>query len=566
MPVLPIPDYKPDITDYEGNSTQTLLNVVPRLDGYGPFQSFSTYSSALPAACRGFYYARNADGTITAFAGTATRLWRLNNTDFTWIPVSKVSALTSISNATPAVFTLTSHGLSIGDAIVLSTSSALPTGLTVGTVYYVISAGFTANAFEVSTTAGGSAVNTTGAGSGTHSFTAQYTAVPSGDQWQFAPFNNFIFATQINGPLQVYDLTTSTAFADCAGSPPQARYISVVGRFLVLSGLGSSTPYRIQWSGLNATTTWTSGVNSSDFQDLPDGGIVRGVAGGEYGLICQDAAIRRMIYVAGVLIFQIERISDEKGLFAPLSLIRAGERVFYIGSDGFKMYLPGSSPVAIGKERIDRTFFADVDSSSLQLCIGASDPKTSRVYWAYKSVSGTTGLYDKIIVYDWVLDKFTILSLSGEYLSSLARPSITLEGLDAISSSIDALPFSLDDVSTQAFAQLAGFNNLHKLGFYTGSNLEATAVTASKGGDGNRIRVRGFRPVSDSATVYGSLSTRDTASATEAVTAETAMNAVGICPQNVNTRYARGKIRIPAGTSWTYLNGIEPDVVSEGKR
>jgi len=32
-------------------------------------------------------------------------------------------------------------------------------------------------------------------------------------------------------------------------------------------------------------------VNSSDYQDLPDGGIVRGVAGGEYGVIFQETAM-----------------------------------------------------------------------------------------------------------------------------------------------------------------------------------------------------------------------------------------------------------------------------------
>jgi hypothetical protein len=76
-----------------------------------------------------------------------------------------------------------------------------------------------------------------------------YTSIPAGDQWQFAQFNNFVFAVQINTAPQVFDLTSSTAFADLAGSPPQARYIAVVNRFVFLSGLGSSTPYRITWSG-----------------------------------------------------------------------------------------------------------------------------------------------------------------------------------------------------------------------------------------------------------------------------------------------------------------------------
>ena len=274
MTVMPFPPYAPDVSPFEDDQSTLIQNVFPRADGYGPVPSLGVYSQALRSACRGYFYARNNDGSITIFAATAGRLWKMNNSDFSWTPVSKVANCT-ISNASPGVVSLTAHGLVASDAVVFSTTGALPTGLTVGTVYYVISAGLAANAFEVSATAGGSAINTSSAGSGTHSVTDVYTSIPAGDQWQFAQFNNFVFAVQINATPQVFDLTSSTAFADLAGSPPQARYIAVVNRFVVLSGLGSSTPYRIQWSGHNATTTWTSGVNSSDFQDLPDGGTVR---------------------------------------------------------------------------------------------------------------------------------------------------------------------------------------------------------------------------------------------------------------------------------------------------
>ena len=330
------------MSDYEGAATQTLLNVVPRGDGYGPFPDFTVFTSALPAACRGFFYARKADGSVAVFAGTSTKLYQLNNTSFAWTDVSK---------------------------------------------------------------SGGS-----------------YSALPSADQWQFAQFNNFVFAVQINSAVQVFDLTSSSAFADLGGSPPPARYIAVVGRFLVLSGLGSSTPYRIQWSGLNATTTWTAGVNQSDFQDFPDGGVVRGVAGGEYGIVFQDASIRRLTYAPGSpVVFQIDRISEEKGIFAPLSIVRAGDRVFYISPDGFQMIAPGGYPQPIGKERVDRTFFADVDTGNLQLCIGASDPKGSRVYWAYKSLAGSSGLFDKILCYDSALDRWSPIAMTGEYFDHAGK-------------------------------------------------------------------------------------------------------------------------------------------------
>lgn len=72
----------------------------------------------------------------------------------------------TVTIASPGVFTATAHGLVNGDIVKFTTTGALPTGLTAGTKYYVIAAA--TNTFEVSTTYGGSAVNTTGSQSGTH--------------------------------------------------------------------------------------------------------------------------------------------------------------------------------------------------------------------------------------------------------------------------------------------------------------------------------------------------------------------------------------------------------------
>ncbi|MEA2036879.1 MAG: hypothetical protein U9O94_05185 [Nanoarchaeota archaeon] len=79
----------------------------------------------------------------------------------------------TVTIASPGVFSATAHGLSKGDALILETDGALPTGLTADTVvYYVITAGYTADAFQVSTTNSltGTAVNTSGSQSGNHTF------------------------------------------------------------------------------------------------------------------------------------------------------------------------------------------------------------------------------------------------------------------------------------------------------------------------------------------------------------------------------------------------------------
>lgn len=76
----------------------------------------------------------------------------------------------TVTIASPGVFTSASHGLVAGDTVILNTDGALPTGLTVDTQYYVISAGLGTDTFRLSTTSGGSAIDTSGSQSGTHSF------------------------------------------------------------------------------------------------------------------------------------------------------------------------------------------------------------------------------------------------------------------------------------------------------------------------------------------------------------------------------------------------------------
>lgn len=566
MPLLPFGEYRPDISDYEGQTTKNIQNVLPRGDGYGPFPDFAVLSQALIGACRGAFYALKSDGSVAVFAGTSDRLWIADNTDYSWTPVSAVETVT-ISSASPGVFTLAGHGFAANDPVVFSnTGGGLPAEITAGTKYFVKTV-LDANTFTIAATAGGMAINTTSAGTGTHSVTHLYASLSSDAQWQFAQFGNLVFATQENAVLQVYDLSASSAFADCAGSPPQAAYISVVGRFLVLSGL-LSNPYRIHWSGLNATTTWTSGTSSSDFQDFPDGGIVRGVAGGEFGVVFQDQAIRRMSYIPGSpLIFQIDRISQDKGLFAPYSIIRAGELIFFHSAQGFFKIAPGGIPEQIGRERVDRFFFEDLDKTELRMFVGASDPRGTRAFWAYKSTAGQTGLYDKIIGFDYVLNRWFTIEMTGEYLLGMSQPGITLEGLDSISASIDDLGATLDSFAVSTQPLIAQFNSDHRMGFFSGSNLEATLETSEQGTDGQRIRVGGFRPITDAATVYGSASTRETQQ--EAVTAgdEILINSrTGLCDMNKSTRYSRYKCRIPAGVLWNFINGVEPKVKTEGSQ
>jgi microcystin-dependent protein len=75
----------------------------------------------------------------------------------------------TVTIASPAVFTVSGgHVFKYGDRLRFTTTGALPTGLTAGTDYYVQNAGLTSTQFRVSTSVGGSDVNTSGSQSGVH--------------------------------------------------------------------------------------------------------------------------------------------------------------------------------------------------------------------------------------------------------------------------------------------------------------------------------------------------------------------------------------------------------------
>jgi hypothetical protein len=209
-----------------------------------------------------------------------------------------------------------------------------------------------------------------------------YTTLHTDAHWQFAQFGSFVIAVQANDNVQVFQLGVSSAFDDLGGSPPDAAYVSVVNRFLVLSGL-TANPKRIQWSGLNEIDNWTSGSNSSDFQDFPDGGNVRQVIGGDVGVIMQDNAFRRMLFSAGSeAVFQIDRIAKDIGVLHPYAACGVGDKVFVLSTKGFMIMTPDGTQTPIGAEKVDRTFLTVYDSGAPKLVIAAADPKRFTVLFS----------------------------------------------------------------------------------------------------------------------------------------------------------------------------------------
>ena len=174
----------------------------------------------------------------------------------------------TVTIASPAVFTATGHGLAAGDSVIFSTTGALPTGLTVGTVYYVISGGLTADAFEVSTTPGGSAVNTSGSQSGTHSINYACKIVSSGltSEMTFLrahkDFGKLFFIHDSGKKIGSYTGATQTTVVTLAaltlGTDDVAVGIEPYGNFSMVGIRNTNGASRfLKWDG-SSTTVYDS--------------------------------------------------------------------------------------------------------------------------------------------------------------------------------------------------------------------------------------------------------------------------------------------------------------------
>ena len=144
----------------------------------------TTLAMATGSNQKAVYFLQNsaslgAAHTMTAAAGlvldtNTTRIYLHNGVSAThqyrWFDYSGTPDVPgqtfTVTVASPGVLTANSHGYAANDQVVLSTTGALPTGLSPATVYFVKNP--TANTFELAITSGGTSINTSGTQSGTH--------------------------------------------------------------------------------------------------------------------------------------------------------------------------------------------------------------------------------------------------------------------------------------------------------------------------------------------------------------------------------------------------------------
>jgi len=400
--------------------------------------------------------------------------------------------------------------------------------------------------------------------------------VQEGDLWMFEQSGQKLVAVNVNDDPQVIDIDIGTNFAALAGSPPRATNVKQIGDFLFLSGLatgGGYTNRTIQWSAINDITGWIAGTNLSDMQEMPDGGPVQGVAGGEIGYVLQDRAIRTLQFLPGdtTFIFSFSRVLDDRGCVSKYGFDTIGNVLYFASENGFYS-MTGQQVTPIGQDKVNEWFSANSDTTLRNVvhCIaGVNKPV---VVWVYH-VSSASPMYDKQIIFDWSNGRWARASIPAWIWALLGAgtPNLDLDttGTETGDVNLDSTARSLDSFAYVGGRPLIGaINPEGYLSALNGPNLPATMETAEVHlNPGMRSFVSDAYPlddVRDDATGTVAAGTRERLQDMPVWEPPVMIEITGSAALYSSARLHRFRRFIPAATTWTHAQGVVIEAQQDG--
>lgn len=380
------------------------------------------------------------------------------------------------------------------------------------------------------------------------------------DRWRFAQFGDFVVAVNGVDTKQVNLLDgTASDLADC----PTANGVAVVGDYVVITQAGGDK-LLVKWSGFNDHTKWTAGVDQSGFQPMLTGGEVKGIAGGEYGVILQRFRLVRMERSGDAKApFSFPEITSNVGCASSGSIAQAGRTIFFLSDRGFMALEDGQSLRPIGNEKFDQTFRDSVSQDDYEKMYSAVDPKRSLVMW------GMPGSPGRIWVYNWVLDRASTIEMPFAGLFAGYESSLSLEDVSGLYPDLDTMPYSLDDPRFQGGdPRLYVVTRNNEVGALAGPNMQASLTYGWQApADPSVARVQAVWPISDAIDgITVTIDARQQMGGAQGIKAEADMQQSGRVPFRIRGKYLAITMAHGAGTRWSYTQGMDIDYAAGGAR
>jgi hypothetical protein len=592
---VPFGEWLPDQPEHLNPGANVAKNVYYALQGYKPFKSLVAYSSNTATTnSKGAGSFRDNTNTVFNFVATKDTIYELSSGSFTEVGAKGLLLNNSFATCTITVsdyaniaasktITLTkNNGTSVVFTSTLGSPGALEFQVQTNNNTTATNLKNTIDAHaDFSATVVGAVVTVTRGAVGRNNLTTVSTdtvrltttnftggtPLTGGDTdfVTFTQFGNYVIASNGVDAPQYYLMGTSTAFNNLSaiatdGSPPLFRVSGVIRDFLVTGNISNATN-RIQWSGINDISTWTEGSKSADFQDLPgSGGRVVAITSGEVGYVFRQNQIIRIDFVGGATIFRLSVISPNRGAVYGKTVCQDNRRVFFYADDGF-FQIDGDNIIAIGAEKVNRFFDADLNKAYTDRIVATVDPFNQLALWLYPSVANTnntTGICDRILIYNYATQKWSIAEVNASQIFSQFVGAYTVELMDIISTNLDNINIALDtDFWNGGQLYLGAIDNDFKAAIFAGNALEAEIETRElEIFPNSRSNITGIRPIVD-ATATVTIKTRERLADTEAESTSSTMTNSGLNPVRKSGRYVRANVKIASGTNWNHAQGID---------
>lgn len=378
------------------------------------------------------------------------------------------------------------------------------------------------------------------------------------DRFYFTQFGQKLIAANGNSKLQVWDLGGSTAFADLDSAAPTAKFVTVIRDFVVAANT-SSAPSTVYWSDINDETDWTpSNTSQADSQIIPDGGDIRGITGGEFGLVLLEKAISRMSYVGAPLFFQFDTIAKNIGCYESNSIAQFGNLTFFLADDGFYV-CDGQTVVPIGAEKIDRFFFTNVDQSKLNEMSATVDTVKKLVIWQFTDIFARK----RLIIYNWQAEKWSEGETTSDYLAPIATAGTTLEALNAFGN-METIQTSFDSRLWAGGRFVSAGTKGAKIVTFTGSPKEGY-ITTGDIGNGSQSIITLAKPKIDNGTSSVAVYSRNLLTEIPTFGTPTASDSENRISLRSSGNYHRVRV-YPIGANWKTAVGVDITIVPTGGR
>ena len=305
----------------------------------------------------------------------AMRLWSQNNFGedlvfgpkgggiYYWDASIGVSTPTfTITIAAPGVIT-TSVSLVDGTAITLNTTGALPTGLLVGTIYYVVNS--TGTTFSLAATAGGAAITTTGTQSGDHSISNRGINIVNLAGASDAPIvQNFIL------------ISDASRFTFAFGTNDYGSTVQ--------------NPMLLRWSDQEDVANWTpAATNQAGSLLLSHGSeIVTAVQTRQEIVVFTDSSLYSLQYLTPPTVWGSQLLGDNISIISENAATIASGIIYWMGVDKFYKY---DGRVQTLRCDLRQYIYGDINLQQSPQVFASTSEGFNEVWWFYCSITGPDG-------------------------------------------------------------------------------------------------------------------------------------------------------------------------------